>query len=471
LYNNTVLLTINLNLYNANIYIFIKLSMEGLPTSASSAYNLHQNSTNFSQGGLYQLLLSMNQKINNIEEDKKKNEDKVTQMNAMIISMKNQMFQEESKHKNEINYLNFKMLQEKEKNKNDIIYLKNEINYLNFKMLQEEDKHKNDIIYLNNILAEQKNQINYLNYKIFQGNKQINQIQANNKNEKILFELKYEQKFKEIEDLILNLEKNYSNVIKEISSFKIVKEMVSSILSLLEEIIKEIRALYEKQKINEKNYQETNDKISTIVSEVSKLSEKINNNYEPNFNSILSHIENLLNQIEEMNKKYNYRIKNLENEVDQLKKKNIELQKIIISRKLIKIIIKYIIIYSIKNFTLENNSCKLNNLEMKYSQLNREEVKEIINFLIAKNREINFKLHMEGGIDKIIELLNSYGTKITFNDLLDIMQFDDNRSKLIKKIMEITNLSNLNIYYDIVGADTELKEMLLELQNELNDCK
>ena len=445
--------------------------MEGLPTSASSAYNLHQNSTNFSQGGLYQLLLSMNQKINNIEEDKKKNEDKVTQMNAMIISMKNQMFQEESKHKNEINYLNFKMLQEKEKNKNDIIYLKNEINYLNFKMLQEEDKHKNDIIYLNNILAEQKNQINYLNYKIFQGNKQINQIQANNKNEKILFELKYEQKFKEIEDLILNLEKNYSNVIKEISSFKIVKEMVSSILSLLEEIIKEIRALYEKQKINEKNYQETNDKISTIVSEVSKLSEKINNNYEPNFNSILSHIENLLNQIEEMNKKYNYRIKNLENEVDQLKKKNIELQKIIISRKLIKIIIKYIIIYSIKNFTLENNSCKLNNLEMKYSQLNREEVKEIINFLIAKNREINFKLHMEGGIDKIIELLNSYGTKITFNDLLDIMQFDDNRSKLIKKIMEITNLSNLNIYYDIVGADTELKEMLLELQNELNDCK
>ena len=446
MYNNTVLLTINLNLYNANIYIFIKLSMEGLPTSASSAYNLHQNSTNFSQGGLYQLLLSMNQKINNIEEDKKKNEDKVTQMNAMIISMKNQMFQEESKHKNEINYLNFKML-------------------------QEEDKHKNDKIYLNNILAEQKNQINYLNYKIFQGNKQINQIQANNKNEKILFELKYEQKFKEIEDLILNLEKNYSNVIKEISSFKIVKEMVSSILSLLEEIIKEIRALYEKQKINEKNYQETNDKISTIVSEVSKLSEKINNNYEPNFNSILSHIENLLNQIEEMNKKYNYRIKNLENEVDQLKKKNIELQKIIISRKLIKIIIKYIIIYSIKNFTLENNSCKLNNLEMKYSQLNREEVKEIINFLIAKNREINFKLHMEGGIDKIIELLNSYGTKITFNDLLDIMQFDDNRSKLIKKIMEITNLSNLNIYYDIVGADTELKEMLLELQNELNDCK
>ena len=466
--------------------------MEGLPTSASSAYNLHQNSTNFSQGGLYQLLLSMNQKINNIEEDKKKNEDKVTQMNAMIISMKNQMFQEESKHKNEINYLNFKMLQEEDKHKNDKIYLnnilaeqknhiiylnnilaeqKNQINYLNSKMLQEEDKHKNDIIYLNNILAEQKNQINYLNYKIFQGNKQINQIQANNKNEKILFELKYEQKFKEIEDLILNLEKNYSNVIKEISSFKIVKEMVSSILSLLEEIIKEIRALYEKQKINEKNYQETNDKISTIVSEVSKLSEKINNNYEPNFNSILSHIENLLNQIEEMNKKYNYRIKNLENEVDQLKKKNIELQKIIISRKLIKIIIKYIIIYSIKNFTLENNSCKLNNLEMKYSQLNREEVKEIINFLIAKNREINFKLHMEGGIDKIIELLNSYGTKITFNDLLDIMQFDDNRSKLIKKIMEITNLSNLNIYYDIVGADTELKEMLLELQNELNDCK
>lgn len=95
---------------------------------------------------------------------------------------------------------------------------------------------------------------------------------------------------------------------------------------------------------------------------------------------------------------------------------------------------------------------------MKYPQLKSEKVKEIINYLIEKNRQINLKLHMEGGVDKIIELLNKYDKNITFNDLLDIIGFDGNIIKVIKKIMDITNLSNLNIYYDVVGEDTELKK-------------
>ena len=137
----------------------------------------------------------------------------------------------------------------------------------------------------------------------------------------------------------------------------------------------------------------------------------------------------------------------------------------------IKIIIKYIIKYCIKNFTLENNSCKLNYLEMKYTELNSENVKELINFLISKNSQINLQLHLVGGVDKIIEILNSYRRNITFNDLLEIINLGDSKKKIIRKMMEIANISNFNIYYDIIALDIELKEMLVELQNEIKDCK
>ena len=427
--------------------------MDSKQTSSLSTHNTPQNNRNSNQDDLYQIILAMNQKINNLEKDRKKNEDNFAQI---IMSMENQMLQDKAKHKNDIIYLN-----------NNIINLNNNIIYLNNILTGQ----KNQLNEQENQINEQKNQINYLNYKLFQQNKLINQIQANSKNDHILFEIKYEQKFKELEKLILNLEKNYSISNKEITSFKIVKDMISSILSLLEVIMKEIESLYKKQKINEKDYQETNDKISSIISQVSEYSKKINDLYIPNFNIIFEQFENLQKQINKINNTFNYRIKNLEKDIEELKRKNMELQRIIISRKLIKIIIKYIIKYCVKNFTLENNSCKLNYLEMKYTELNSENVKEVINFLISKNSQINLQLHLVGGVDKIIKLLNSYGKYITFYDLLEIINLGDSKKKIIRKMMEIANISNINIYYDIIALDIELKEMLVELQNEIKDCK
>ena len=441
--------------------------MDSKQTSSLSTHNTPQNNRNSNQDDLYQIILAMNQKINNLEKDRKKNEDNFAQI---IMSMENQMLQDKAKHKNDIIYLNNNIINLN----NNIIYLNNILTGQKNQLNEQENQineQENQINEQKNQINEQKNQINYLNYKLFQQNKLINQIQANSKNDHILFEIKYEQKFKELEKLILNLEKNYSISNKEITSFKIVKDMISSILSLLEVIMKEIESLYKKQKINEKDYQETNDKISSIISQVSEYSKKINDLYIPNFNIIFEQFENLQKQINKINNTFNYRIKNLEKDIEELKRKNMELQRIIISRKLIKIIIKYIIKYCVKNFTLENNSCKLNYLEMKYTELNSENVKEVINFLISKNSQINLQLHLVGGVDKIIKLLNSYGKYITFYDLLEIINLGDSKKKIIRKMMEIANISNINIYYDIIALDIELKEMLVELQNEIKDCK
>ena len=240
--------------------------------------------------------------------------------------------------------------------------------------------------------------------------------------------------------------------------------MINSILILLKVIIKDIEALYEKQNVNEKDFEEINEKINRIESKVAKFSIIINDNYLSNFNVVFAEIEKVIKDLDKIKIKFNIEIKYLEKEIVELKRKYKELQKILIPRKIIKIIIKYIIIYCIKYFTMEDNSCKLNDLTIKYSQLNSNKVKEIINSLIVKNRQLNKTIHLEGGIDKIIELLNEYGNKITFSDLINIIDFDHKTRKYIKKIMEIANISNLNIYYDIISAYPELKEMLLYLQ-------
>ena len=122
----------------------------------------------------------------------------------------------------------------------------------------------------------------------------------------------------------------------------------------------------------------------------------------------------------------------------------------------------------IKYFTMENNSCMLNYLEVKYSQLNSDDVIDIINSLIIKNRQINSTMHMEGGIDKIIEILNSFGNRITFGDLINFINIDNGTKENIKTIMKIAEMDEINIYYDITGFDPELKEMLIDLQKNLN---
>ena len=181
-----------------NFNYFLNTTMESRQTSSASTHNIHQNNGNFNQVDLHQMLLIMSQKINNLENERKENQElkgKVTQINRTIIYMNNQMAQEKRQTNSKLFQLNNKIGQ-----------------------------HNNEIIYLNDILAQQRNIIIYLNNKVNQQNNQINQMEENFRNERILSEIKYEKRFKYIENSILNLEDNYSIINKEISSFKIIKE-------------------------------------------------------------------------------------------------------------------------------------------------------------------------------------------------------------------------------------------------------
>ena len=403
--------------------------MKSNQTSSATTHILQGNNINIVQD-LYEMMMMLKQKVNNLEKENSNLHIQLYQLNKTD---------------------NSKFL----KLNGQIIYLNNIINEQKKELFQQ----KNQLFQLENYANQQKN----YSFKL---KSQIKQIQEDNINEKKLAEIKYTKRFNDIEKMILKLEKNYSIMNNEISSYKTNKELLNLILGLLKKIIGDITTLSENKNINTSTIEEIKKKLNKIETKIEEYSKRINDN---NLSDIMFvGLNNLIKKIDEIKIQFNYEIKFLEDEIKVLKKKYNEIQRIFISRKVIKIIIKYIIMNCIKYFTMENNSCMLNYLEVKYSQLNSDDVMDIINSLIIKNRQINSTMHMEGGIDKIIEILNSFGNRITFGDLINFINIDNGTKENIKTIMKIAEMDEINIYYDITGFVPELKEMLIDLQKNLN---
>ena len=411
--------------------------------SSATTYISQGNNINIGQD-LYEMVLMLNQKINTLENECKKN--KVENSN-----LHKQMYQ-----------LNKAGISKFSKLNNQIVHLNNIIKEQKNQIFQQE----NQIFQLKNHTVQQENQIIQLKNHTFKLKSQIRQIQEDTRNEKKITEIKYKNRFNDIEKIITNLEQNYSIINREVSSYRTSKELLNTILCLLQKIINDISSLYKIQNINIADNDELRKKLKEIEAKVEEYSKRINDNDLSNI--MFVGLNNLIKKLDEIKNQFNVQIKNLEYEIKILKQKYKEIQKIFISRKLIKIIIKYIIMNCIKYFTMEDKSCKLNYLEVKYSQLNSEDVMNIINSLIVKNRQINLTMLMEGGIDKKIELLYSLGNTMTLCDLIDIIDIDNKTKENIKTIMEISKLNDINIYYDIIGIDPELKEMLIELQKNIN---
>ena len=409
--------------------------MKSNQTSSATTHISQGNNINIVQD-LYEMMMMLKQKVNNLEKENSNLHIQLYQLNKTD---------------------NSKFL----KLNGQIIYLNNIINEQKNQLFQQKNQlfqQKNQLFQLENYANQQKN----YSFKL---KSQIKQIQEDNINEKKLAEIKYAKRFNDIEKMILKLEKNYS-MNNEISSYKTNKELLNLILGLLKKIIGDITTLSENKNINTSTIEEIKKKLNKIETKIEEYSKRINDN---NLSDIMFvGLNNLIKKIDEIKIQFNYEIKFLEDEIKVLKKKYNEIQRIFISRKVIKIIIKYIIMNCIKYFTMENNSCMLNYLEVKYSQLNSDDVMDIINSLIIKNRQINSTMHMEGGIDKIIEILNSFGNRITFGDLINFINIDNGTKENIKTIMKIAEMDEINIYYDITGFDPELKEMLIDLQKNLN---
>ena len=147
---------------------------------------------------------------------------------------------------------------------------------------------------------------------------QIKQIQEDNINEKKLAEIKYAKRFNDIEKMILKLEKNYSIMNNEISSYKTNKELLNLILGLLKKIIGDITTLSENKNINTSTIEEIKKKLNKIETKIEEYSKRINDN---NLSDIMFvGLNNLIKKIDEIKIQFNYEIKFLEDEIKVLKK-------------------------------------------------------------------------------------------------------------------------------------------------------
>ena len=114
----------------------------------------------------------------------------------------------------------------------------------------------------------------------------------------------------------------------------------------------------------------------------------------------------LMKEINTINSKFKGEIIILEKQVKDLSQKNKELQLIIISRKLVNIILKYIISNCLLSFTRENKSNNLKSLVLKaFTPFKQEDVINTLNELIEKNRSSNEVMNIEGAIYNNLEIL------------------------------------------------------------------
>jgi predicted RNase H-like nuclease (RuvC/YqgF family) len=278
--------------------------MKSNQTSSATTHISQGNNINIVQD-LYEMMMMLKQKVNNLE---KENSNLHIQLYQLIKTD------------------NSKFL----KLNGQIIYLNNIINEQKKELFQQ----KNQLFQLENYANQQKN----YSFKL---KSQIKQIQEDNINEKKLAEIKYTKRFNDIEKMILKLEKNYSIMNNEISSYKTNKELLNLISGLLKKIIGDITTLSENKNINTSTIEEIKKKLNKIETKIEEYSKRINDN---NLSDIMFvGLNNLIKKIDEIKIQFNYEIKFLEDEIKVLKKKYNEIQRIFISRKVIKIIIKYII--------------------------------------------------------------------------------------------------------------------------------
>ena len=235
--------------------------MKSNQTSSATTHISQGNNINIVQD-LYEMMMMLKQKVNNLEKENSNLHIQLYQLNKTD---------------------NSKFL----KLNGQIIYLNNIINEQKNQLFQQ----KNQLFQLENYANQQKN----YSFKL---KSQIKQIQEDNINEKKLAEIKYTKRFNDIEKMILKLEKNYSIMNNEISSYKTNKELLNLILGLLKKIIGDITTLSENKNINTSTIEEIKKKLNKIETKIEEYSKRINDN---NLSDIMFvGLNNLIKKIDEI---------------------------------------------------------------------------------------------------------------------------------------------------------------------------
>ena len=217
------------------------------------------------------------------------------------------------------------------------------------------------------------------------------------------------------------------------------------------------------------------DRLDNIELNMKELHENIlfNNQEDCNqynqINKILDILNKIIEDADAMKIYFNRKMKENEkekkkliSEIEKLKQRIKELQNIIVGRKIIKLLIKVIIINCFNSYTIikDNKKYHIGNVQLKDRKYKGMIV--VVNNLIDTIFKANKIIHMEGSINKIIDILNS---RTTYGDLIDICEtiLTQNDLKKIKKLFDEKIISVKKCYPELIEEDIELKKILNEL--------
>ena len=190
------------------------------------------------------------------------------------------------------------------------------------------------------------------------------------------------------------------------------------------------------------------DRLDNIELNIKELHENIilNNQedcYQYNqINKILDILNKIIENADAMKIYFNGKMKENEKEkkiliteIEKLKQRIKELQNIIVGRKIIKLLIKVIILNCFNSYTIikDNKKYHIGNVQLKDRKYKGMIV--VVNNLIDTIFKANKIIHMEGSINKIIDIVNSH---TTYGDLIDICEkiLTQNDLKKIKKLFD-----------------------------------
>lgn len=302
------------------------------------------------------------------------------------------------------------------------------------------------------------NQINNMKNLINNMNNMISNMKSENKEDKKRMEMKFKT---------LEMQNNRMKM-----KFKTLEKQNKEQMIKNEKLEKEIIILKEKSIETNNEIVQGLDKIELNLKDL-KVNINLNKKHDEELLKQIKQIINILIKIDEqaeyMKKYVDKKMKENQEENEKMKKTIEklteivkELQEIIISRKILKIIIKKIILNCFKTFDIiaENKKNYITNVKLKEEKYGK--MINISNNILDAIFQSNRIMHIDGAIHRLMDAINN---KTTYGDLLDIYEKTIKKKDFepIKKLFEDKLLILKTYYSELIDEVETLFKILSEL--------
>ena len=315
-------------------------------------------------------------------------------------------------------------------------------------------------------IQELKTKENNYNIQMFKMSKEF-KTKENNLNTQ-MFKMS-----KEIQELKTK-ENNYNiQMFKMIQEFKTKENNLNTQIDIIKNDKKALNEKFEGMKIEMNNLRAFDERIIKKFNEMDEAVKSINipliNNenlskqielLKQKLKFLEENLCQLKNDVNEKNQNNIKEISRLKKEIQKLKERINELQNLFVGRKLIKIILKIIIEYCFQNYSATGTTINVQRLKNEKYVPYKKIANNLIEIILKKNKII----HIDGEINKIIDIIND---KTTYGDILNLVKdsLKQNDFQNILDLLKENLLLNEICKDDIIGTDQDLYDIINKPKN------